>query len=146
MATTSGGFKRTLNSAGRRITGKRALLLEIIERQEGHLDAQELYELARQRDPRLSLSTVYRTLNLLRDLGLVDELHLGEEHHHYEIRRRTAHHHLICLGCGDVVEFSSPLVAQLRDAVGRAHDFQIEEAQIDMMGYCPRCRAARSNT
>jgi Fe2+ or Zn2+ uptake regulation protein len=136
--------KRILRSAGRRVTGQRELLLEVIQAQPGHLDADELYRLARQRDPKLSLSTVYRTLRLLRDLGLVDELHLDEEHHHYEIKPAAAHHHLICLGCGQIVEFASPLTERLQAAVAREHDFEIAAARIDLTGYCAHCRTPRN--
>jgi len=137
--------KQLLRSAGCRVTGQRELLLEVIQAQPGHLDADELYRLARQRDPKLSLSTVYRTLRLLHDLGLVDELHLDEEHHHYEIKPTAAHHHLLCLGCGQIVEFSSPLAERLKVAVAREHDFEITAARIDLTGYCARCREARQN-
>ena len=73
-----------LRAEGYRMTKQRDTLLDVIEHAEGHLDADGIYDLARKRDPRISLSTVYRTLNLLKHHDLVDELHLSEEHHHYE--------------------------------------------------------------
>jgi Fe2+ or Zn2+ uptake regulation protein len=105
------------------------------------VDASELYHLAQQCDPRISLSTVYRTLRLLRNLGLVDEIHLDEEHHHYELKPAAAHHHVICLGCGQVVEFSSPHAQRLVTAVARDKGYQITEARIDLSGYCANCQA-----
>jgi Fur family transcriptional regulator, ferric uptake regulator len=122
------------------MTGQRQLLLELIQEHGGHLDAHELYRLASERNPRLSLSTVYRTMNLLRDLGLVNEVHLGEEHHHYELRPTTEHCHLICASCGKVVEIRSPLIQQLKAAVSKRHDFEVAEAQVDLIGLCADCR------
>jgi Fur family transcriptional regulator, ferric uptake regulator len=135
--------RAALHSANRRLTGQRQLLLELIAAQPGHIGASELYLLAQQCDPQISLSTVYRTLRLLRNLGLVDELHLDEEHHHYELKPATAHHHLICLGCGQVLEFSSPLVQRLVAAVARAKGYQITETRIDLTGYCACCQTSR---
>jgi Fur family transcriptional regulator, ferric uptake regulator len=135
-------LRDTLRGSGRRLTDQRQLLLELLQEHGGHLDAHELYRLAQERDPRLNLSTVYRTLGLLRDLGLVDEQHLGEDHHHYELKAPATHHHLICGTCGSVVEFTSPLIEQLKEAVGRELDYTIADAQVDLLGTCAGCRAA----
>lgn len=134
-------LRSTLHGAGRRLTGQRQLLLEVLQEHGGHLDAHELYRLARERDPRLNLSTVYRTVGLLRDLGLVDELHLGEDHHHYELRTPSTHYHLVCSACGAVVEFASPLIEELKAAVGQEYDYAITDAQVDLLGVCAACRA-----
>ena len=140
MITESANLEATLHATQHRVTGQRRLLLEIIRAQGQHLDAEELYRLARQRFPRLSRSTVYRTMRLLRDLGLIDEVHLGEDHHHYEIKAPVHHHHLICLGCGQVLEFSSPLAEELAAVVARQHGYEIREIRIDLTGYCENCR------
>jgi Fe2+ or Zn2+ uptake regulation protein len=129
-----------LRSAGLRVTDTRVRLLTLIRSQAGHLAVDEMYRLAHQDDPSVSLSTIYRTVRALRDHGLIDELHLQEQHHHYEVKDRVAHHHLICLGCGAVLEFDSPLVAELEQTMGAAHDFAVTDASIDLTGYCARCR------
>jgi Fur family transcriptional regulator, ferric uptake regulator len=129
-----------LRSAGLRVTDHRILLLNLMSSQSGHLAADELYRMAREDDPSLSLSTIYRTVRTLRDHGLIEERHLQQEHHHYEVKARGAHHHLICLGCGAVVEFDSPRVGQLRREIGTAHDFHVTDASIDLTGYCARCQ------
>jgi Fur family transcriptional regulator, ferric uptake regulator len=140
MTPESESLDTALHATAHRVTGPRRLLLEIIRAQGEHLDAEELYRLARRQYPRLSRSTVYRTMRLLRDLGLIDEVHLGEDHHHYEIKAPTHHHHLICLGCGQVLEFSSSRTEELAAAVAREHDFEIREIRIDLTGYCANCR------
>jgi Fe2+ or Zn2+ uptake regulation protein len=142
MSSGSSPLKSTLRTTGRRLTGQRLLLLQLIQEHGGHLDAHELYRLASERNPRLSLSTVYRTMNLLRDLGLVDEVHLGEDHHHYELKPQAQHCHLVCAGCGTVVEIGCELIDQLKDTVSRQHDFEITEARVDLVGLCGKCRGA----
>lgn len=123
-----------------RITNQRALILEIIRQGQGHLDADEVYRRARQKQPRLSLSTVYRTLQTLKKLGLVDEVHFDEDHHHYEVKPATEHHHLVCLGCGRVVEFQYPLARLVKKNVPEARDFEIAGSEVRITGYCPACR------
>ncbi len=135
--------KGLLSSAGRRATSQRTLLLELIREAEGHLDATELYQLARERDPRISLSTVYRTLSMLKEVGLVNELHFAEEHHHYEVKPPAEHFHLVCLRCGKVIEFGSPLTDQLKTELTARHGFDITSTAIDLAGYCAECRAER---
>lgn len=132
--------RKALNRAGRRVTSQRALIMDIIRRGHGHLDADEIYRQAREKEPRLSLSTVYRTLNVLKELELVDELHFDENHHHYEVKPSMEHHHLKCLGCGRVVEFSYPLSSYLKENIPAVKDFDITATEVNMAGYCGQCR------
>ncbi len=135
--------RRTLNLSGLRITNQRALILEVIRHGQGHLDADEVYHQAREKQPRLSLSTVYRTLQTLKKLGLVEEVHFDEEHHHYEIKPPTEHHHLVCLGCGRVIEFNYPLARLVKRNIAEAKGFEITGSEIRMTGYCLTCRQSR---
>ncbi|MBI4283149.1 MAG: transcriptional repressor [Chloroflexi bacterium] len=132
--------RRTLNIPGLRVTSQRALILEVIGRRQGHLDADEVYRLAREKQPRLSLSTVYRTLQTLKKLGLVEEVHFDEEHHHYEVRPPGEHHHMVCLGCGRVIEFNYPLARLVKRRVAEAIDFEITGTEIRITGLCGDCR------
>lgn len=129
---------------GQRVTSQRKLLLDLLRHSEGHLDADELYRLAKEREPRISLSTVYRTLSLFKELGLVEERHFAEEHHHYEVKGETEHHHLVCLGCGTVVEFESPLTKRMKKEVSRQTGFEILGGEVYLEGYCQRCRQERA--
>jgi len=124
---------------GQRVTAQRSLLLDLVRQAGRHLDADELYRRAREREPRLSLSTVYRTLHLFKNLGLIDERHFDEEHHHYEAKASTEHHHLVCLGCGNVVEFVSPITKQMKRDIAREKGFKVTGAELHLMGYCARC-------
>jgi Fe2+ or Zn2+ uptake regulation protein len=132
-----------LRARGRRITQQRMLLLDIIQRSEEHLDAEALYSLAKKKDPHISLSTVYRTLSVLKELGLVEECYFDKDHSHYEVKPSVEHYHLLCLSCGRVGEFESSLVEQLKRGVAEANSFQVETACIWLEGYCADCAAGK---
>ena len=121
-------------------TAQRQLLLEVLQQADHHLDADELHRRAREREPRISLATVYRNLKLFKELGLVEESNLGEAHSHYEIKNTKEHHHAVCLGCGEVIEFESPLISKVAAKVQRENDFHITAAQLKIEGYCSNCR------
>ena len=132
-----------LSSTGLRNTAQRALILDIIRKGEGHLDADEVHRRAQKKQPRISLSTVYRTLQKLKGLGLVEELHFDEAHHHYEIKPPTEHHHLVCLGCGKIVEFQYPLARHVLKNVPEAAGFEITGSEVRMTGYCSDCQESK---
>ena len=132
--------RRELNAAGLRVTNQRALILEIIRQGRGHLDADEIYRRAREKEPRFSLSTVYRALQRFKKLGLVEELHFDDAHHHYEVKPSTEHHHLMCLDCGKIVEFQYPLSRYVKRNIPESKDFDITGTEIRITGYCSKCR------
>lgn len=129
-----------IGTTGLKTTGQRAVILDIIRQGGGHLDADEIYQRARHRLPRLSLSTVYRALQKFKENGLVEERHLDENHHHYEISRRDEHHHLICTVCGRVVEFNLPVADLVAGRVPEAAGFTINNCEMNLTGRCPDCR------
>lgn len=131
--------RKTLSETGMRATNQRALILEVISHGEGHLDADEIYRRARVKQPHISLSTVYRALQAFKKLGLVDELDFGDAHHHYEMKPALEHQHLICLGCGKVVEFKCPLSSKIKEVVARSNDFEVTGVEVRMTGYCSQC-------
>jgi len=124
---------------GRPLTNQRQLLLEILRDAEGHIDAKELYRRASARDEFISTATVYRSLNLFKELGLIDEMRLSKVRCYYEIKQSPEHQHLVCQGCGKVIEFQNPHFQKLIDAVRRKHRFNITKAELYLEGYCPEC-------
>ena len=136
--------RKALNSVGLRLTSQRALILGIINQGGGHLDADEVYRQARQKQPGLSLSTVYRNLQTLKKLGLVKELHFDESHHHYEVKLSSEHHHLVCLGCGRIEEFECLLSQKMKQEITRKKGFEVTGVEVHMTGYCPECRERKS--
>ena len=134
------GARKVLSSSSQRVTSQRALLLELLRKSGGHLDADELYIRARKKNSRISLSTVYRNLQLFKKLGLIEEHHFDEEHHHYEVKSGAEHQHLLCVSCGKVVEFACPISRKFRENIGKQHDFEITDVEVRMTGLCSSCR------
>jgi len=130
-----------LQAAGKRITPERKLLLRIIS-ENAHLDASEIYQLAKREDPKINLSTVYRTVRLLEELGVVEASELGEDHQHYEVRV-DEHYHLICLDCGKVVEI--PPVDAVRK-LGKERGFEVVGVKLELLGYCAACQRKRGHS
>jgi Fe2+ or Zn2+ uptake regulation protein len=124
---------------GHSMTAQRQLLLELLRDADEHIDAKELYRRASARDKSISPATVYRTLNLFKELGLVDEMRLGKVRCYYEIKQSPEHQHLVCRGCGRVIEFQTSYFQKLIEAVRREHKFNITKAELYLEGYCPAC-------
>jgi Fur family ferric uptake transcriptional regulator len=124
---------------GHPLTSQRRLLLELLRDAEGHIDAKELYRRASARDESISPATVYRSLNLFKELGLVDQMRLGQVRCYYEIKQSPEHQHLVCQGCGKVIEFQNPHFNKLIKAVRNEHGFNVTKAELYLEGYCPEC-------
>lgn len=129
-----------------RHTVQRELLLNLIRQTNGHMDATELYERARERQPRLSLSTVYRNLGLFKKLGLVDEHQFSDARRYYEAKARNRHQHLVCLGCGEVFEFECPSAERLRTKISQDSGFEVVDTEVRLVGYCPKCQRQLSSS
>lgn len=139
--------KDTLKQRGIRLTRQRQLLLELIDQSGKHLDAESLYQMAHVRDPKLNRVTVYRTLKLLKEGGLVDELdllHYGGDQHYYETRTKQEHAHIVCLRCGKVEEFFGEVLQRLRRQIEATFGFQIVVARTEIGGYCAHCQVLRA--
>ncbi len=136
-----------LKEKGIRLTRQRQILMDVIDKSGRHLDAEGLYELAKQRDPKLNRVTVYRTLKLLKKGGLVDELdlmHYSGDQHFYETRRKREHAHVICLRCGKVEEFFGDPLQKLRRQIEAHLGFEILIARTEVGGYCADCQVRRA--
>ena len=125
-----------LRSSGRRVTPERTLLLQIVENN-AHLDAEEIYHIAQKERPHIGLATVYRTLTLLKDLGVIRTTDLGENHSHYEVRSDD-HIHLVCSVCGHVTDI--PVPGALYKAAGKER-FSVQRTHFEMFGICQSCAA-----
>lgn len=139
--------RESLKKKGIRLTRQRQILLDLLERSGRHLDAENLYQLANKLDPKLNRVTVYRTLKLLKEGGLVDELdlmHFEGDQHYYETRSKQEHAHVICLRCGKVEEFFGDPLQKLRRQVESHFGFQILIARTEIGGYCAHCQLMRA--
>ena len=131
--------KASTEMKGYPLTAHRQLLLHLIQDASGHIDAKELYQRAIREDDSISLATVYRNLHLFKELGLVDERRLGQVRCYYEMKQTPEHQHLMCRGCGKIVDFESPLIRELVDKVQRNHRFNVTKAELYLEGYCEQC-------
>lgn len=132
-------FKRYLKVKGKNITKSRERIVKEVFKTHEHFDVSELW--AKLRDTTISVSTIYRTLALLVDCGLVREVDLGDPHLHYEhIFGHHYHEHMICVGCGKVLEFlDSALEDGLAEVVDR-FNFQHHSHSLQIFGLCKECQ------
>jgi Fe2+ or Zn2+ uptake regulation protein len=145
MNESQDALRDVFRAAGRRLTAQRSLVLGVLEESDEHLDAEALYDLARGQSPDISLATVYRTLAVLKEMGLVEEHRLGEEHSHYESVRSGPHYHFTCLSCGEVIEFNTPLVAQIEQELAEREKVRVIAAHLHLSGYCAQCQCRNQN-
>lgn len=138
-------IRKELSRAGLRATPQRLIVLEILREADEHLDAEAIYARARERDPHISLATVYRTLARLKEVGLVEQRYFARDHkrEYYEATGKKEHYHFTCLGCGKVIEVETPRIAQARAELSEALGLEFTHACICFEGYCPECAAKR---
>ena len=138
-----GKLRTALARRGVRLTRQRRVLLDIMDQAEQHLTAGSILERAQKIDPRVHRVTVYRTLEMLKSHGLLDELdllHIHGHRHYYESHGPRDHIHVACLRCGKVREVESDLFEQLKRQVERDTGIGITVARVEIGGYCDDCR------
>lgn len=136
---------KELIQRGVRITSQRRLLVGIIQNSPRHLDAATLLKVAKQKAPDIDRATIYRTLALLKDLGLIDELdlmHLEGEKHYYEAKTSRDHCHMACFRCGAITEYASSSFERLKREMAKESGFQIQVVRLEVGGLCEQCRKA----
>lgn len=129
-----------LRRLGYRLTPQRLLILEAIQGEEKHISAEEIYARVRDRYPYFHVSTVYRTLELLRRMGMVTETDLGEGKKQYHFVDKGQHHHLICQKCGAVIELNAAHLGPLEETLRREYQFQANLRHFAIFGLCSRCQ------
>jgi len=129
----------TLRNKGYRMTPQRLVVLAAIQNSEDHISADEIYAQVRSKYPRMNISTVYRTLELLTELGLVTQTDLGENRLCYHFADKGQHHHLICQKCGRVYNIDEALLAPFKKALFRQYRFSTELRHLAVFGRCARC-------
>ena len=136
-------LKSQLNAAGLRATTQRQKILSIFQAlpQGEHLSAEQMHRVLGGQGERISLSTVYRTLHLMVNMGLLRELELAEGHKYYELSRDTQeqHHHLVCVQCGQTIEFAADSIDQLGERQAQASGYHVLDCQLTLYGVCPSC-------
>jgi Fur family ferric uptake transcriptional regulator len=134
-------FGTYLRSRGLKLTRTRQMIFqEIFARPALHPNAEEIHQRLWAHQKRVSLATIYRTLNLLVKSGLVSSVDLGEDHSHFEPEGgQAAHGHLICLSCGKVLEFSQAEIQEAIARVGEEKGYRLDKFSLQVFGFCRDC-------
>jgi Fur family ferric uptake transcriptional regulator len=141
-AETTGKLQQALGTRRIRLTRQRRVILQVMDDAEQHLDVDQILERAQKIDSGVHLVTVYRTIDLLKKHGLIDELdllHLRGDRHYYETHGPRDHIHVACLRCGKVREFESQLYEQLKQQIARDFDMKVTVSRTEVGGYCAEC-------
>ncbi|MCH2110057.1 MAG: transcriptional repressor [Polyangiaceae bacterium] len=137
-----------MNEKGLRTTEQRRLIVNTFFDSEAHCTIDDLLEKVRAIDPRVGYATVYRTMKMLSEGGIANELHFGDGAARYEIADDTSHHdHLICETCGIIIEFEEPLIEELQERIAAKFDFTITHHRHELYGRCKdtvACHARRA--
>jgi len=137
-------ISESLIEKGYRLTPQRMMILSAMESSSDHISAEEIYSQVAAKYPNVNISTVYRTLELLKKLGLVYEINLGEGRIRYHAEGSGHHHHLVCQGCGAIIDIDESALSSLKDVILRDYKFQAELRHVGIFGYCEKCRRKRS--
>ena len=129
-----------LSKQGYRLTPQRLMILSAIENSDDHISAEEIYTQIVAKYPYVNISTVYRTLELLKELGLVTEIDLGEGRVRYHPANKGHHHHLVCQECGAVIDIDESTLARLQDVLLARYNFSASLRHIALFGLCGNCR------
>ena len=135
-------LKDYLKQQGLRLTPQREAILNAFIENEGHLEIEELFKLAKAKDASIGIATVYRTVNILTTCGLVRVNSLPNGKRFYERLYRQGHHdHLVCNTCGKIVEFEHPLIEQFQEEIAIDHNFMLQNHQMSLYGTCSSCKS-----
>ncbi len=129
-----------LGKQGYRMTPQRLMILEQVEQAEGHVSAEEIFQRIRERYPNLNISTVYRTLELLKGLRLVTETDMGDGRVRFHAIGKGHHHHLVCSVCGKVIDLDEAELEPLSALLKQRHGFRAELHHLAIFGRCTDCQ------
>ena len=139
MMAHSGDIISKLSRRGYRLTPQRMMILEAVEAADDHISADEIYTRVCDRYPHLNISTVYRTLELLKELGLATETDMGDGRVRYHSIRKGHHHHLVCQNCGNIIDLDESVLLPLRDTLSRDYGFNADLKHLAIFGQCKNC-------
>ncbi|QPC46764.1 Fur family transcriptional regulator [Mangrovibacillus cuniculi] len=136
-------IKKQLHAASYKLTPQReATVRVLLEREDDHLSAEDVYLLVKEKAPEIGLATVYRTLELLTELKIVDKINFGDGVSRFDLRQEGVahfHHHLVCIECGAVDEIKEDLLGDVEQIVERDWNFKIKDHRLTFHGICHRC-------
>ena len=137
LETFKSSFKSYLSESSLKFTEQRWAIAEIILTSGGHLDAQEMVELVKSKNPKIGAATVYRNIKVLCDAGLLELTHqniAGRDV--YELTEEGSHDHIICLDCGEAFEFTNPRMEKIQKDVANDLNFELEDQKLVIHAKC----------
>jgi len=136
--------KKQLHESGFKLTPQReATLLVLLENEKDHLSAEEIFFFVKQKNSDIGLATVYRTLDILVDLKIVDKISFDDGVARYDLRKEGAkhfHHHLLCLECGNIEEINEDLLGNVEEIVEKNFHFVVKDHRLTFHGICQNCQ------
>ncbi len=144
MFNEDSSYKDSIKQRGYKLTPqRRAILNKIIENKGKHLTTEEMFEIVKIDCPEIGLATVYRTLQLFENIGIVSILNLNDGIVRYELsnsREEHQHHHLVCTKCGSLFEVEMDLLEELEKNISEKYNFKILNHSLKFYGICNRCK------
>ncbi|MBS1254094.1 MAG: Peroxide operon regulator [Anaerolineales bacterium] len=134
-----------LRAAGLRMTPQRLMVMDAVFHHQGHITAEDIHAEVQARYPYVDLSTVYRTLQVLQEQGLVLDLQVPDGPTEYEAALAGSHHHAICQCCGKMLQLTSDVLVPLCDELLNRHGFRADLTHMAVYGLCETC-AERSDS
>jgi len=127
-----------------KLTPRREMVLEVLlENRDKHLSAEDVYNLVKRKAPDTGLATVYRTLEIFQEFGIIHAMDFGDGRKRYEFGAEDGndhyHHHLICNVCGSIIQVDVDLLEELECRVSKQHDFTVTNHQLKIFGICRQC-------
>src|SRR5699024_3937674 len=142
------GIKKQLREQGYKLTPQREATVRVLmEREEDHLSAEDIFFLVKEKAPDIGLATVYRTLELLSELSIVDKINFGDGVSRYDLRKEGVkhfHHHLVCMECGSVEEVMDDLLGDVEKIVEDDWQFKVKDHRLTFHGICKQCQTAKA--
>jgi len=135
-----GDIVSQLSKLGYRLTPQRMMILSAIENSDDHISAEEIYTQVVTKYPYVNISTVYRTLELLKGLALVTETDLGGGRVRYHPAGKGHHHHLVCQDCGAIIDLDESVLSSLKSVLLREYKFSADLRHLAIFGRCVDCR------
>ena len=146
MSINQEKFKEMLKAKGLKVTNQRLVVLKVLDKHRDiHMAAEDIYKLVKAECPDIGLATVYRTVQLLLEMQLVDRINLDDGCVGYEIghladgESKHTHHHLICRDCGKVLSFNDDLLEELENHIERMMGFRVLDHELKFYGQCKDC-------
>jgi Fur family ferric uptake transcriptional regulator len=137
-------FLEFIQAKGLKTTRQRSTIVQVFFRMRGHISVEELLREVKQVNPKIGYATVYRTLHLLVESGLVEERRFGDGLARYEGRSEVEHHdHMICLECGQIFEFFNPRLEALQEKLAEENNFKIYRHRLELYGVCKDTESCR---